>query len=133
MKTWDQKTKDHWVGTMQMHQDADHLRQGHWWDSKAERGCFFGCAMQYDLEKYDYISILDRAVKVMHLPSWLVRLAEGLFEDLPIEEAKLFPVELCEAIPCDKDIDHIRADLLLDGYIATARANELIKRLEELN
>ena len=104
MKTWDEKTKNHWINEMQAHQDADRLRQGCWWDEYADgefRGCFFGCAMQTDHDP------LEKASKAMHLPKWLVDEAENLFEHLPDDEASEFPVRLCKAIPCDADIDYI--------------------------
>jgi hypothetical protein len=81
---------------MQAHQDADRLIQDIWlYEGK---GCFFGCAMQTD------VSALDKAIKEMQLPAWLVYLSESIFEGLPQEEAIAFPVQLLKAIPHDTEI-----------------------------
>ncbi|MEE9351487.1 MAG: hypothetical protein V3U78_04450, partial [Thiotrichaceae bacterium] len=97
--TWDQETKEHWIKTMQEHQDADRLVQGRWF--KNGRGCFFGCAMQTDE------NALPKAIAKMKLPAQLVYLAEQIFERLPQKEALKFPVELCKAIPVNVDITNV--------------------------
>lgn len=44
-------------------------------------------------------NVLPTAYKEMRLPAWIVYVAEKIFEWLPKEEAKEFPVQLLEAIP----------------------------------
>lgn len=105
MKTWNEQTKAHWVKEMTEHQEADRLIQGRWWNN--EKGCFFGCAMKTETDA------LDKAIKEMHLPDWLVYLAEKMFEELPKEKALVFPVQLCAAIPCNTDIDKIKHKLAI--------------------
>lgn len=133
MKTWDEKTKQHWITTMQEHQDAYRFTQSLWWCEDAQRGCFFGCAM-----KEPSRLALSMAIEEMHLPPWLIDEAEIMFQDLPITQARLFPVRLCEAIPCDADIDYIRAEVrtrrleMPMGNLDTSELAEyLIERLEE--
>lgn len=132
MKTWNAKTKAHWIETMQMHQDADHLAQGLWWSDNTQRGCFFGCAMQGHPAQGIYQPV-TQAAEVMHLPLRLICLAEEIFEALPLEDAKLFPVQLCKAIPCDTNITYIYYELSPDSEPAVDRAIELIKKLKEIN
>ena len=101
MKTFSEKLKQHWIDTMQDHQDADRLEQGRWWDNGDKKGCFFGCAMQTDRDA------LQKAIEHMQLPAWLVHLAEAIFEGLPADDALLFPVQLLEAIPANTDISEV--------------------------
>jgi len=113
MKTWNEETKAHYTALMQAHQNADRLIQGTWWNG--EQGCFFGCVTHSS-----FFDVLPTAAKEMHLPFWLVCLAERVFEGLPKEEALVFPVQLCKAIPCDVDISsvglHFDADLLTQNF-----------------
>ena len=103
--SWDLPTKSRWLATMQEHQVADRFIQGVWLDDKDDqglfRGCFFGCAMQSEDHP------LEEAIKDMHLPPWLIYLAEKIFEGLPKTEAKLFPVQLLKAVPVDTDLSGV--------------------------
>ncbi len=106
--SWDLPTKTRWRATMLEHQEFDRIIQGNWLSGKDDsgifRGCFFGCAMQTD------ILPLEKAIVTMNLPSWLIHLAERIFEGLPAEEAKLFPVQLIDAIPTDTDLTGVECD-----------------------
>ena len=132
MKTWNAELKQHWVDEMQAHQDADRLRSGDFWDG--EKGCFFGCAMQSS------DSTLEKAIEAMELPSWLVYLAEAIFENLDegSEEQLNFPVELCKAIPVDADIDKVNHLIAIDRltplahkHISVRAAIERVIRLHK--
>ena len=101
MKTFNKELKQHWIGTMQAHQDADRLMQGGWYDLEDGTGCFFGCAMQTEDDA------LKKAIEYMQLPAWLVYLAEKTFEGLPKDDALLFPVQLLKVIPTDADITEV--------------------------
>ena len=109
-----QEQKDKWISIMQEHQDADRLIQGRWLDEN-NRGCFFGCAMQTNSNP------LEKAIEAMDLPSWLVYLAEKIFEGLPLDQAVLFPVQLLKAIPVYADLEPVR------HKIAIKRLTPLIK------
>jgi len=102
MTTFNKAQKAHWISIMQEHQDADRLTQGLWWSQDANKGCFFGCAMQSEE------NVLEHASEAMNLPKWLVYLAEKIFERLPKDEALTFPVELLKAIPTDVNIDEVK-------------------------
>ena len=115
MKTFNKELKQHWIDTMQAHQDADRLAQGGWWDNEDQKGCFFGCAMQTDG------NALEVAIKAMQLPGWLVHLAEAIFERLPEDDALLFPVQLLKTIPVNTDITEVK------HAIAVRRLKPLIR------
>jgi len=118
--TFNQETKTKWINIMQPHQDADRIIQGKWLDendgSEIHSGCFFGCAMQTSNNP------LSKAIDEMHLPEWLVYLAEKIFEGLPEELAVTFPVDLLSVIPVDADIESVRHQL------AIKRLESLIKK-----
>jgi hypothetical protein len=103
--SWDLPTKTRWLAIMREHQTADRFIQGSWIEDKDDhgifRGCFFGCAMQSEEDP------LEKAIEDMNLPSWLVYLVEKIFENLPITQAELFPVQLLEAIPTDTDLSGV--------------------------
>ena len=124
MKTFNEEKKQFWIDTMQAHQDADRLTQGDWWDG--EKGCFFGCAMETE----DYA--LNKAIKEMELPAWLVYLSEAIFEGLPEELALTWPVRLLKAVPCDADIsevEHKLAVVRLTGLISDNNSDQVNKAI----
>lgn len=112
MKTWNEETKQRWVAEMKSHQDADRLIRGQWLhDSNCcgcfNKGCFFGCAMQTKIDP------LKKAIEAMKLPSWLIYLAERIYEGLPEDEYLDFPVKLLESIPVNTDITSVKHDLAI--------------------
>ncbi len=113
MKTFNEETKQHWISVMQEHQDAERIIAGHWWDGQT--GCFFGCVMQQSSVDLCFVA------EQMHLPVWLVYLAEKIHENLPENEMKLWPVRLLNAIPTDTEID------IVQHKIAILRLTPLVK------
>jgi len=113
MKTWNKEKKQKWVSEMQEHQEADRLIRGEWLN-ESNQGCFFGCAMQTEE------SPLEKAITDMSLPSWLIYLAEKIYEGLPNNEYLDFPVKLLKSIPIDIDITSVR------HAMAISRLNGLI-------
>ena len=83
MKTWDKATADRWILAMEEHQRLDEYVQGDWFDGV--RGCMYGCNMQTK------DSPLEKAIKDMNLPSWLVYLTEKIFEGLPFAISLIIP------------------------------------------
>ena len=107
MKTWDKETADKWIAEMEEHQRLDEYAQGDWFDTDTRVGCFYGCNMQTSERA------LEKAIVSMKLPPWLVYLSEKIFEGLPSEEAKTFPVRLIKAIPINTDIESVRHKLAI--------------------
>ena len=127
MKTFSEELKQLWITVMQGHQDADRLSQGNWWDNGDQKGCFFGCAMQTENNP------LQKAIKAMQLPAWLVHLAEAIFEGLSKDDALLFPVQLLQAIPTNTDISeviHIIAVERLEPLIRESNSDEANKAIK---
>jgi len=82
------------------HVAADSIVQGIYWDEVSKRGCFFGCLAKSN----------DPAINeaTYGLPVMLQRIAEGIFEALPADEAKAFFAALPDAVACDgKDLTKV--------------------------
>ncbi len=82
------------------HIAADAVVQGDYWDRNEERGCFIGC-----LAHSNDPSVPERTYG---LPVMVQRIAEGIFEALPPDEARQFFAALPEAVACDgKDLSRV--------------------------
>ena len=87
------------------HVAADSIVQGIYWDTENWRGCFIGCLAHADdpkLNEEDY-----------GLPVAVQRIAENIFEALPVTEAKTFFAALPAAIERDgKDLSKVHWQFL---------------------
>lgn len=121
--------------TVQQHLEADAVMQGEYWqrDNNAVggRGCFIGC-LAHDADT----RVLERQYGI---PRVLSRIAEAIFERLPIHEAKQFFRDIPEAIGRDgRDLTLVPwqffnlAAKQLPGLIEDDKANlELLEQLAE--
>ena len=82
------------------HVAADTIVQGIYWDEETHRGCFIGCLA------HDNDPAVNEAA--YGLPIMLQRIAESIFEALPVDEAKAFFAALPDAVGCDgKDLSRV--------------------------
>ncbi len=94
------------------HIASDAVVQGDYWKADTGNevggtGCFIGC-----LSHSSEAEVLE---KRFGLPLPLVRIAEGIFEGLPKNEAKMFFAEIPEAIERDgKDLSRVHWTFLAD-------------------
>lgn len=94
---------------MKEHAKADRFIQGVWTNSEKEggefyKGCMFGCTMQTDEDA------IEKFCDKWDMPLWMGRVCEEIFECLPINDAKTFPVEVMEklvALPDDFDLYNV--------------------------
>ena len=104
-KTFDQKKKDEVLSIAKNHQEMDMFVQGQWLqEDKVDglfKGCYFGCMTQTS------DNTLENAVKTLEMPHWIVWVGEKIFEGLPEEESKFFPVQLINAIPVNMDTEKL--------------------------
>ena len=108
-KTWSKVKKAKYLKLAKTHRTADRFSQGKWIKEGKDkegmhRGCFYGCLMQ------TRDGVLSSASSVMGLPEWIVRVSEKIFEGLPKDLAKEFPVKLLEAIPTTTDTEQMWKD-----------------------
>jgi hypothetical protein len=87
------------------HIAADAVVQGNYWNREQQRGCFIGC-----LAHSNDPSVPERTYG---LPVMVQRIAEGIFEALPAEDARAFFAALPESVACDgKDLTRVRWQFL---------------------
>ena len=101
------------------HVAADSISQGIYWDEDNKRGCFIGCLAKSN----------DPAINeaTYGLPVMVQRIAEGIFEALPANEAKAFFAALPDAVACN------RKDLTKVGWqFLAAELRSLPEQLAEV-
>ena len=76
------------------HAKADEIVQGKYWENG--KGCFIGC-----IAHSDSVSTVE---DLTGFPDMLTRIAEGIFEGLPNEKAKEFPVAILNAVRPGADL-----------------------------
>ena len=82
------------------HVAADSIVQGDYWDEENRHGCYIGCLAKGDDPTINEVTY--------GLPVILQRIAEGIFEALPADEAKAFFAALPDAVACDgKDLTKV--------------------------
>ena len=103
----DEKLKEKIVAQVLGHQEADEIIKGQYWEDG--KGCAVGCITHTDIDDNPH-----EALEAMTgIPEWCAHLIEGLFEGLPNEEAKKFPLAFVEAVPVGFDKwDELRHDFL---------------------
>jgi len=99
MKTFhnDQKIKDKYVKRLKAHYDADEIIKGAYWENG--KGCAVGCTLHSDDHKA-YETELG-------IPESLARLKDSIFEALPHQEAKQFPLDFLNAVNVGSDLSGV--------------------------
>lgn len=124
-------TKKEFVKEMKMHAKMDAFIKGTYGESEDGifKGCSVGCALHsVSRLKGTALDTGDHELfeKYLGVPEWLARLNDTLFENLPEERSKKWPVEFSEAINEGADLDKIKTPYLV--YILT----ENLKTLDSL-
>jgi len=110
--------------TMQQHAEADRFVQGSWLGRKDDhdlfRGCFFGCAAQSE------DGPIETICELWDMPLWLGHLSETIFENLPTDEAMIWPVQLLEALveaPEDFNFKRLECEININRLSILAENN----------
>lgn len=98
----EQCLKDAVVARVREHQRLDQIRQGIYWD-ECDDGVFRGCAIGCVLHSSDHMAY----ERQLGLPVFLAYLDEHIFESLPANEAKQWPLRFTEAVPVGVDLGQI--------------------------
>lgn len=93
----DLSLKSKYVDRMKAYMKADAIVQGLGWDGR--KGCGIGCTF----ENYDHA----RGPIEIGVPETLMRLEDCIFERLPEDQAKRFPLAFLEAIPVGADLSMV--------------------------
>jgi len=109
------------VERVKEHQRLDQIVQRIYWDG--QKGCAIGCVLHSD----DHMAF----ERQLGLPVFLAYLDEHIFESLPAEEARTWPLRFIEAVPVGVDLDLVFPRFLHwlltdpDGMRSHANANTL--------
>jgi hypothetical protein len=119
--------KDFYLNRLIAHSEADEIIQGTYWQDG--RGCGAGCTV-HSRSHESYESELG-------IPRILARLEDRIFEGLPNEKAKEFPIQFLEAVPVGVDLEPVWRKFMIwllidenEGVIRhakTAKTKKVIK------
>ncbi len=124
-----QEVKDEYVMRVKAHYDADEITKGVYWQNG--KGCAVGCT----LHSSDHAAYETE----LGIPRALARIEDGIFEGLPNNKAKEFPLQFLNAIKVGADLSMVAPKfihwLLVDethGIIKFAKHKEVIKAIADL-
>ena len=83
------KIKEKYIQRVYDHQINDEIRKGVYWEGG--KGCGIGCTVHSD--NYNCYEI------ELGIPEWLAKLEDILFEGMPNDKAKVFPLKFLKSIP----------------------------------
>lgn len=98
-----QSIKDKFIKRVKAHAEADEIIKGTYWQNG--KGCAVGCTIEGNQH--------DKYEKELGIPETLAHLEDGLFEAMPNEEAKKFPLRFLEAIPVGADLSQVLIKLII--------------------
>jgi len=108
---------------LQAHYQADEIIQGAYWEEG--KGCAVGCI----LHSADHLEFETR----FNIPEWFAKLIDSIFEGLPNEKAKLFPIDVWKAIPEGVDLEPVKwkfCVFLMEESLERVRSLEIKKELK---
>lgn len=125
-----QEVKDFYLKRVKMHREADEIIKGVYWEDG--RGCGIGCTV-HSRKHYSYETELGI--------TWRLALVEdSLFEKLPNDLAKEFPIQFLEAMPIGVDTNIIFKKFIIwnlsdkkEGLIYHIKDKKAIELLKEIS
>ncbi|TXH09127.1 MAG: hypothetical protein E6R04_09005, partial [Spirochaetes bacterium] len=123
--------REKFVEEMRWHRDQDMILQGSIGEGEGMkwRGCCIACGVHSmsriegnKYKPYDH-KLWETLIGI---PEWMAYVCESIFEGLPEEEAREFPVQFAEAVKCGKDLDLLRpvfSIFVLESIRENARAD----------
>jgi hypothetical protein len=109
-------TKPEFVAELKWHQEQDLFLKGTY-DNGHGKGCAVGCSLM-SVARAKKIEIADfsnhaRYEDLLGVPEWLARVEDTIFEGLPTDRSKTWPVEFAEAINVGADLERAKAPFLI--------------------
>ena len=98
-----QEIKNKYVARVKAHELADEIAQGYYWEKG--KGCAVGCTI-HGRNHHSYESELG-------IPTAIARLEDRIFEGLPNDIAKGFPLRFLESIPVGADLSMVVPKMML--------------------
>ena len=125
----DIKIKQKYLSRLEVHRQADEIIKGKYWEEG--KGCAVGCTV--------HSSSHDVYPVELGICWQLALVEDGLFENLPNEDAKNFPIEFLEAIPVGINTDVVYRKWVLwvladekEGLINVIKNEEHKKALQSV-
>ena len=97
----DPKLKAKVMRQVRTHRRLDQIIQGQYWDAEEKKGCAVGCLL------HDPEGGHEQYEPEFGIPELLAHLEDGIFEALPVEVAKDWPVRFLNAIPVGADLSTV--------------------------
>jgi hypothetical protein len=102
-------TREAFLAEMQRHADADQIVQGQYWEGG--RGCAVGCSLNSiswllvdgNVPRDDH----EMLSKILGIPPQLAHLEDTIFEGLPVDLARQWPMRFTNAIQQDADLSNV--------------------------
>lgn len=110
-------TKTQFINELKKHQLADAFIKGTYLGDGLQdmKGCAVGCSLK-SINRIkninEKVDIHKRYETELGIPEWLARLEDTIFEGLPLEESKQWPVEFSMSIKVGVDLDQIKNKIL---------------------
>jgi len=121
-----QEIKDFHLARLEAHRKADEIIKGTYWEKG--KGCAMGCTVHSDNHS-DYETELG-------ISRILARLEDRIFEGMPNEDAKSFPIHFLSAIPVGVDLNPVWRKFLIwllvdekEGVIKHAKSDQSKKSI----
>lgn len=124
-------SKDELIASLEAHRAADRFAQGRYWEEG--RGCAVGCSLvDFGVKPSDH----GQYEPLFGIPRILARLEDGIFEGLPIDRAKEWPLRFDAAAAAYAAAAYAGRGLSpreregVRHHVRIAQADRLIKLLE---
>jgi len=99
----DEKIKQKYLNRIKAHAKADEIVKGVYWENG--KGCAVGCTI--------HSSNHSSYEEELGIPEWLALVEDAIFEQLPSNEAKLWPVKFLSTINIGADLNKIKAPFVI--------------------
>ncbi len=111
------------------HAEQDAFVQGIYWSGEDDdfEGCAVGCSIN-SLNRLNGTDLVndDHSVyeEYLGLPEWLAILEDKIFEMLPAQEAKKWPLQFIKAIPVGVELDKVKWQFI--AYLMEENINQVL-------
>lgn len=107
-------TKQEIIDALKWHQEQDNFIKGQYFEDG--KGCAVGCSLESVARlKKIKISYEDHGQYEKHfgVPRWLAKVEDVIFEGLPLERSKTWPLEFVQAINVGANLDNVKAPFVI--------------------
>src|SRR3990167_1849395 len=124
----DVKIKEKYVQRVQQHKEADEIVQGRYWENG--KGCAVGCTLEENNSK---LNIHERMEQDLGIPRALCLLEDYLFEGLPKNKAKDFPLQFLQSIKVGSDLSKVVNLFKIEILNRNIKVQQKNKSTEKIN